>query len=304
MRYIPANAPAILFNQRKLPMGRRQRHDVDVIRTVAWCAGVVQASGLTLQKLNELFKSKERSSENTDWYRYHSGSRVPTDRAGKNDFVTQVDASFKGTAHIFRHYLWRLLKYDRPSESLLLSEIALLSLPVQEILIQELPGIVGRPRPMRKLVSLASLDALAAVVWLTHYAKATVDEPLVGTAYLTFLRLTRTASVIPQLVGQFVSLGLFKTTPIFLESKVGRVHCFAGGNQKVPLHEALFDLIAMVLGHDEYVSPMVKIPMSSYWRISQILYKADGDDQEFKLPAPTKESSRQRKKSGRKTPKK
>ncbi|AOE85917.1 hypothetical protein [Pseudomonas sp. TCU-HL1] len=179
-----------------------KRDAADVLRVRYWYEGVRQRTGLdTAYALEQHFEPESFSRRPSDgkpshrckWQRYTDGRHTPQTRLAE-----WVDARLPGSLQELRHPLWDVLK-RKPArgtrneaflQRLKPDVLAVLYQPVDGIEVYWQRAAVTRVL-IAKLERLASLDALAALVWLLYEALAQDNskraERLVRSIYAVLL---------------------------------------------------------------------------------------------------------------------
>ncbi|MBD0679935.1 hypothetical protein CGA21_14925 [Pseudomonas sp. PSB11] len=153
----------------------------DVLRVRFWYEGVSQRTGINkayeLEQHFEPESFRRRAGNNKlsyrcKWQRYEVGQHTPQDRLAK-----RVDAHLPGSQQELHHPLWDLLKLKPPCNALNETFLQHLKPDVLAVLFKKTnEADVYWQRAnitrglMKKLECIASLDALAALIWLMREA--------------------------------------------------------------------------------------------------------------------------------------
>lgn len=194
--------------------GRPPIHHVDRVRTKVWFYSVKHVSALPSAYAIEMRLDGERvRKRDTDvarprkWDGYQKGKFVPADRPGPRNAIDQAESFFPGTAKWFRSPIWDVLKKRRFDQHQI--ENALLSLDSRIVALlfgSEPHEKMLRPRLLpfdagsaRLLQSLATFDALVAIVLMAHLAETIASPQLRELSVNTYLGMQEKLRDIPGL---------------------------------------------------------------------------------------------------------
>ncbi|HEJ3687094.1 hypothetical protein [Pseudomonas aeruginosa] len=159
------------------------RDAADILRVRFWYEGVRQRAGMdSAYELEQLFEPESFRRRPKDgkpchrckWQRYREGRHTP-----QNRLAERVNAQLPGAIQELRHPLWDVLKL-KPNRSALSEAILQRLMPdVLAVLYEPVGGtqVYWQRAPVARtliarLERIASLDALAALVWLLFEALA------------------------------------------------------------------------------------------------------------------------------------
>jgi len=183
--------------QTELPRGRGRpkAHHVDQLRTRTWFFGVLHVSGLPsayaieMRLDGDLVRKRDVDvARPRKWDGYKKGKKVPYDKPGPRNSITQAEAVFPGTARWFRSPLWSVLRGDEFNQIQIEEALRSLDPVVVSLLFENEPSqYEDQPRlapfdhgSRRLLTTIADkspsaaarFDALVAMVLLAKLSEA------------------------------------------------------------------------------------------------------------------------------------
>ena len=155
--------------------GRPKREITDKLRTQVWVLAVEQASGLSANALEILFRGIEEGKSSTGlWSKYARGTVSPN-----LALIDTVESTYPQTARWFRHLIWDLLREPPSTLDGLKKNFFALPLVIRKQLVFEKgreeafwrrPGDIGTT--YRELLNLKNIeDALAGLILLMREAE-------------------------------------------------------------------------------------------------------------------------------------